>query len=234
MCERGQGAIVNIASVSGLFGNAGRVAYGASKGGLITLTKVMAVELAAKGVRVNAVAPGPVETPMTLEMHSAATRKAWFDGIRSGATAPRTRSPPRCYFYSGVRGELHHRPDPRGRWRLLFRGPHVMAEQLAFRMKLKPGQVEEYERRHANIFPEMEAALHAAGVHEYSIWHDATADELFAVMTIPDPHALAEVRRSDIARRWWAHMADIMETQPSGAPVQTPLRRVFRLRDKAE
>ena len=81
MSERGQGAIVNIASVSGMFGSSGRVAYGASKGGLITLTKVMAVELAQRGVRVNAVAPGPVETPMTLEMHSAATRKAWFDGI---------------------------------------------------------------------------------------------------------------------------------------------------------
>ena len=109
-----------------------------------------------------------------------------------------------------------------------------MVEQLAFRMKVRAGQVEEYERRHANIFPEMEAALHAAGVRDYSIWHDATADELFAVMTISDPDALVGVRRSDIARRWWAHMADIMDTQPSGAPVQTPLRRVFRLWDRAE
>jgi NAD(P)-dependent dehydrogenase (short-subunit alcohol dehydrogenase family) len=81
MRERGQGAIVNIASVSGMFGNSGRVAYGASKGGLITLTKVMAVELAQSGVRVNAVAPGPVETPMTIAMHSAATREAWANGI---------------------------------------------------------------------------------------------------------------------------------------------------------
>lgn len=81
MCERGHGSIVNIASVSGLFGNSGRVAYGASKGGVVTMTKVMAVELASRGVRVNAVAPGPVDTPMVVEMHSAATRKAWIDGI---------------------------------------------------------------------------------------------------------------------------------------------------------
>jgi NAD(P)-dependent dehydrogenase (short-subunit alcohol dehydrogenase family) len=81
MVARGHGAIVNIASVSGMLGNSGRAAYGASKGGLITLTRVMAVELAQSGVRVNAVAPGPVETPMTLEMHSAATREAWANGI---------------------------------------------------------------------------------------------------------------------------------------------------------
>lgn len=81
MSGRGHGAIVNIASVSGLFGNSGRVAYGASKGGVVTMTKVMAVELAEKGVRVNAVAPGPVDTPMVVEMHAPATRKAWLDGI---------------------------------------------------------------------------------------------------------------------------------------------------------
>lgn len=109
-----------------------------------------------------------------------------------------------------------------------------MVEQIAFRMKMRAGQVGEYERRHASIFPEMEAALHAAGVREYSIWHDATVDELFAVMTVPDLDALAEVRRLDVASRWWAHMADIMETHPSGAPVQTPLRRVFKLRDPSK
>ena len=56
MRERGRGSIVNIASVSGIRGNAGRAAYGASKGGVVTLTRVMAVELAAYGIRVNAVA----------------------------------------------------------------------------------------------------------------------------------------------------------------------------------
>lgn len=106
-----------------------------------------------------------------------------------------------------------------------------MTQQLAFRMKLRAGQVDDYERRHANIFPEMAAALLEAGVRDYSIWHDAVTDELFAVMTIEDPGALAAVRQSEIARRWWGHMADIMETHPCGAPVQTPMRRVFRLEE---
>lgn len=64
MMETGGGAIVNIASVSGLTASRGRVAYGTSKAGLIHLTRQMAVELAEHGIRCNSVAPGPVNTPM--------------------------------------------------------------------------------------------------------------------------------------------------------------------------
>ncbi|MBD2745401.1 SDR family oxidoreductase [Microvirga sp. BT688] len=85
MRERGAGSIVNIASVSGVMGNKGRVAYGASKGGVITMTKVMAVELASVGVRVNAIAPGPIETPLVQEIHTPEVRDAWM------ATVPQRR-----------------------------------------------------------------------------------------------------------------------------------------------
>ena len=70
-------AIVNIASVSGLRGNAGRSAYGASKGGVVTLSQVMATELASHGIRVNVIAPGPIDTPLVEKMHTAAARTAW-------------------------------------------------------------------------------------------------------------------------------------------------------------
>jgi NAD(P)-dependent dehydrogenase (short-subunit alcohol dehydrogenase family) len=76
--ENGGGSIVHIASVSGITGNLGRSAYGASKGALITLTKIMAVELADDLIRVNAIAPGPVETPMVRELHTQATREEWY------------------------------------------------------------------------------------------------------------------------------------------------------------
>ena len=78
MRERGAGSIVNIASVSGIRGNVGRVAYGASKGAVITMTQVMAVELAPSGVRVNAIAPGPIETPLVREVHTDRIRAEWL------------------------------------------------------------------------------------------------------------------------------------------------------------
>ncbi|MCB8821069.1 SDR family NAD(P)-dependent oxidoreductase [Microvirga rosea] len=84
MKSRGGGSIVNIASVSGIKGNKGRVAYGASKGGVIAMTKVMAVELAADGIRVNAIAPGPVETPLVREVHTPDVRKAWMKSVPQG------------------------------------------------------------------------------------------------------------------------------------------------------
>ena len=78
MKESGGGSIVNIASVSGMRGNMGRTAYGASKGAVITMTKVMATELAIDKIRVNAVSPGPVETEMVREMHTPESRAAWL------------------------------------------------------------------------------------------------------------------------------------------------------------
>lgn len=81
MVAQGSGAIVNIASVSGLRGNVGRAAYGASKGGVVTMSEVMAVELAQAGVRVNIVAPGPVETPLVAQLHDQEIRQSWYDTV---------------------------------------------------------------------------------------------------------------------------------------------------------
>lgn len=81
MVARGGGAIVNIGSVSGMRGNAGRTAYGAAKGGVNTLTEVMAVELAEHNVRVNVIAPGPIETPLVTAHHNAFVRTMWTDVV---------------------------------------------------------------------------------------------------------------------------------------------------------
>ena len=81
MLPRAQGAIVNIASVSGMMGNVGRTAYGASKAGVISMTKVMAAELSPHGLRINAVAPGPIETPLVRDMHTPEMRQGWIDTV---------------------------------------------------------------------------------------------------------------------------------------------------------
>lgn len=70
-------SIVNIASVSGLRANAGRVAYGASKAGVVLMSQVLATEWGGHGVRVNVIAPGPIDSPMVSVLHTAEDRKVW-------------------------------------------------------------------------------------------------------------------------------------------------------------
>ena len=81
MRDQGGGAIVNIASISGLRASTMRVAYGTSKAGVAHLTKQQAVELAQYRIRVNAVAPGPVDTAMAKEVHTPAIRADYHDHI---------------------------------------------------------------------------------------------------------------------------------------------------------
>ena len=81
MRQGGGGAVVNIASISGLRASTLRVAYGTSKAAVVHLTKQQAVEYGNEGIRVNAIAPGPVETEMAKQVHSPAIRKDYHDAI---------------------------------------------------------------------------------------------------------------------------------------------------------
>jgi len=79
MKESGGGSIVNIASVSGITGNAGRSAYGASKWGVVGLSRVMAIDLASINIRVNVIAPGAVETPLVDQMLPDLEARQWTE-----------------------------------------------------------------------------------------------------------------------------------------------------------
>jgi NAD(P)-dependent dehydrogenase (short-subunit alcohol dehydrogenase family) len=81
MLAVGGGAVVNIASISGMRASTLRVAYGTSKAALIHLTKQQATELGTVGIRVNAIAPGPVETEMAKQVHDSAIRNDYFAAI---------------------------------------------------------------------------------------------------------------------------------------------------------
>lgn len=104
-----------------------------------------------------------------------------------------------------------------------------MAERIAFRMNLFPGQAEEYEKRHDEIFPDLAEALRDAGVSDYSIWHDPESNHLFGILTRADDHRMDALPDAEVMKRWWAHMADVMETDAQNVPTQVPLKRVFLL-----
>jgi 3-oxoacyl-[acyl-carrier protein] reductase len=79
MVERKKGVVVNMGSKNGLDGEAGYAHYNASKGGVVMLTKTMALELAHVGIRVNAVCPGYIQTPMSYEIDSPEFTSAFVD-----------------------------------------------------------------------------------------------------------------------------------------------------------
>ena len=96
-------------------------------------------------------------------------------------------------------------------------------------MKLKPGVVAEYKKRHDEIWPELAAELKATGVSDYSIFLDEETLTLFAVQKLGDKNSAAELPDSSIVRKWWDYMAPLMETHPDNSPVAKPLKEVFHL-----
>ena len=102
-------------------------------------------------------------------------------------------------------------------------------EKIAFTMRLRPGMADEYRRRHDAIFPELVELLRQAGISDYSIHLDPATGNLFATLWRRHDHRMAALPDHPVMRRWWAFMADIMETHPSDEPVVTPLEPMFHL-----
>lgn len=94
-------------------------------------------------------------------------------------------------------------------------------------MFLKPGCEEEYARRHAALWPEMKALLKESGVSDYSIFWDKDTNILFAVQKTSGEGGSQDLGDNPIVQRWWACMADIMETNPDNSPVSIPLPELF-------
>lgn len=104
-----------------------------------------------------------------------------------------------------------------------------MINIVSFKMKLKPGFKEEYKRRHDLIWPELSALLSDSGISNYSIFLDEETNILFAVQTLSGDNSSQDLRKNEIVKKWWAYMADIMDTNEDNSPISKHLEMVFHM-----
>jgi L-rhamnose mutarotase len=99
--------------------------------------------------------------------------------------------------------------------------------RLAFKMHRREGQEEEYKKRHNKIWPELKKLLKEAGISEYSIFLDDETSTIFAFQKVQETGGSQTLGENEIAKKWWAYMADIMKTNPDNSPVSIDLKEVF-------
>ena len=100
----------------------------------------------------------------------------------------------------------------------------------AFKMKLSSGNIEEYRKRHDEIWPELADELRKAGVSDYSIYYDPETQTLFAFQKLTDDNTAGAMPRNPVVRKWWDYMNDgIMEYDEENEPVSIPLTEVFHM-----
>jgi L-rhamnose mutarotase len=102
-------------------------------------------------------------------------------------------------------------------------------KKFAFKMKLKPGFKEEYRRRHNELWPEVVKLLKDNGISDYNIFFDEETHSLFAVEKIDDSITWNDLSNEPAIKKWWGHLADIMDVNPDNSPVISKLEMVFHL-----
>ncbi len=97
-------------------------------------------------------------------------------------------------------------------------------------MKLKPGHVDEYKRRHDALWPELKELFAQNGITDYTIHFDPETNLLFGIHSSDGRQGAQDLGTNPVVQKWWAFMADIMETNNDNSPVTIPLQEVFYLK----
>jgi|TARA_B110000261_G_C12790593_1_gene240186 L-rhamnose mutarotase len=100
-------------------------------------------------------------------------------------------------------------------------------KRIAFKMHLNEGQKNEYKKRHDEIWPELKLLLKESGVSEYSIFLDEETNILFAFQKVASEGGSQDLGQTEIVKKWWEFMADIMETNTDNSPISVELKEVF-------
>jgi L-rhamnose mutarotase len=99
----------------------------------------------------------------------------------------------------------------------------------SFVMSVNAGMEAEYQRRHQPIWRDLEATLKSHGAHNYSIFLHPQTRQLFGYVEIEDETRWNAIAGTDVCKRWWAHMKDLMPSNPDNSPVALELKEVFHL-----
>lgn len=99
----------------------------------------------------------------------------------------------------------------------------------AIRMKVYPDKHEEYKKRHDELWPELKKELKQHGCLSYTIWLDEETNFLFGYLEIEDESKWAKLPATEINKKWWDYMKDIMETNEDHSPTTSNLKNVFDL-----
>jgi L-rhamnose 1-epimerase len=102
--------------------------------------------------------------------------------------------------------------------------------QKAFKMKLFNGQEKEYEKRHNEIWDELVKELKSHGVSKYLIFHDKETNYLFSYVEMESEELWDKIAETEVCKKWWEFMKDIMETNPDNSPESVELSNVFNLK----
>jgi len=99
----------------------------------------------------------------------------------------------------------------------------------AFLMKVDPERHEEYKKRHSPIWAELKAVLKEHGANNYSIYLEPKSSSLFGYVEVEDEAKWNAISSTPICKKWWAHMKEIMPSNPDNSPVSIDLEEVFHL-----
>ena len=99
----------------------------------------------------------------------------------------------------------------------------------AFLMEVKPGKIDEYEKSHNPIWPELHQAMKAHGIHNYSIFYHAKTNQLFGYVEIEDEEKLKKMAKNEVCKKWWLYMTNFLVADRKDAPKakEEEMREVF-------
>ena len=101
----------------------------------------------------------------------------------------------------------------------------------AFLMKIKPGMIAEYEKRHNPIWPELHRILKTRGISNYSIFHHEKTNQLFGYVEIESEAKLADLEENEVCGKWWLEMKKylVSESEDSPRAIEDPMGEVFHI-----